>query len=212
MKVNIHQKYYLRDGAIVPGVTTPLGVLAKPALIHWAWDLGCKGIDYRKYRDDKADIGILAHYLILCYFKNETPDYSDYTIKQRDRAENCLISFFEWLKNNPIEPILIEQSLVSEKYCYGGTIDLYGKINGKEWLVDFKTGKGIYEEMKYQVAAYRWLLIENGYRVEKARLLNIGRDENENFKDEPCGKLNKQFKIFLHCLSIYNLRKEINYD
>ena len=60
-KFDIHTVYKTQDGEKVPSVTTVLNVLAKPALIYWAWDLGIKGIDYRKYRDDKADIGTLVH-------------------------------------------------------------------------------------------------------------------------------------------------------
>ena len=87
MKDKIHTVYKLKNGKKVSGTTTVIGILAKPALIHWAWDLGTKGIDYRKFRDDKADIGTLAHYLIMCHLKGEQPDTSDYSKKQIDQAK-----------------------------------------------------------------------------------------------------------------------------
>ena len=67
---------------------------------------------------------------------------------------------------------------------YGGTIDLYCTLNGTPTLVDFKTGSGIYDEHYYQLCAYRHLLIENGHEVREARILNIPRTEDEQFKEE----------------------------
>jgi hypothetical protein len=210
-KTKIHTRYKLKDGTLVPGVTTILQVLAKPALIHWAWDLGCKGIDYKKFRDDKAEIGTLAHYLVMCHFKNIEPDTSDYSAKQIDQAENCLLSFYEWEKGHEIEPILVEDPLVSEVDKYGGTLDLFAKIDGVDTLLDIKTGKGIYEEYIYQLAAYFHLLQVNKHNPERANILRIGRDENEGFECKTYNKSNLaiQWKIFKHCLTIHKLKKEV---
>jgi hypothetical protein len=209
MKSKLHTIYKTSNGKRVVGVTTILGVLAKPALIHWAWDLGCKGVDYRKFRDDKADIGTLAHYLIMQHLKNEPIDTSDYSSKQIDQAENCILSFYEWEKAYKIEPVLIEQPLISERHKYGGTCDLLAKVGNETWLIDFKTGKAIYEEMAIQLSAYRQLVIENNYDVSNARIVRIGRDEDEGFEVKIINNLDKQFELFKHCLEIYQLRKEI---
>lgn len=208
-KTKAHIRYKNRDGQIVPGVTTILGILAKPALIHWAWDLGMKGVDYRKYRDDKADIGTLAHYLIMCYLKNEKPDTNDYSASQIDQAENAVLSFYEWEKNHPLEPILVEEPLVSESFGYGGTADLVAKINGDVCLIDFKTGKGIYDDMLYQLAAYLRLVNERDIYPTNQRILRIGRDESEGFEERLVNDLSNQWQIFLSCLEIYNLKKKI---
>ena len=210
MKDKIHTVYKLKNGKKVPGVTTIISILAKPALIHWAWDLGTKGVDYRKFRDDKADIGSLAHYLIMCYLKKETPDTSDYSKKQIDQAENCIISFFEWEKMHSFEPILIESPLVSEKYKFGGTPDLLAKINGEYCLIDFKTGKGIYvNDMFPQLAAYSHLLQENNYKITNSRILRIGREESEGFEERLIQDIEPYWEIFKNCLSIYNIRRRL---
>ena len=49
-----HTVYKLASGARVPGVTTVLSVLNKPALVPWANKLGLEGIDVRKYVDALA--------------------------------------------------------------------------------------------------------------------------------------------------------------
>jgi len=204
-----HIRYKNKDGILVPGVTTVLSVLNKPALVKWANNLGLQGIDSTKYRDAMADIGTLAHYVIMCHLKNQTPVLDDYSPEQIDKAENCSLSFYEWEKNHPLEPVLIEEPLVSEEFQFGGTVDCCAKCNGDLLLVDFKTGKGIYSEMFYQLAAYRQLLVEHGHDVGSARILRIGRSEDEGFEEQVRTNLDNEWAIFEHCLQIYQLQKKL---
>jgi len=207
-RTKVHTVYKL-NGVRVPGVTTILGVLAKEALIHWAWDLGTKGIDYRKYRDVLADIGTLTHILVQCEFTGEKPDTSSFSKEQIDKAENCLISFYEWQKGHKIKPLLTEKALVS-RLGFGGTIDCLAMVDGAKTLLDFKTGKAIYDEYFYQLAAYNKLLQENGHPdVQNVRILRIGRDESEGFEERliPVANLKAHWRIFASCLVIYKCRK-----
>jgi len=208
-KTRAHIRYQLLDKTPVPGVTTVLGILSKPALIHWSWNLGMQGIDYRKFRDNLADVGTLSHQMILDYFNKVKTDTSEYSKSQIELAENCLLSFWEWEKGHNIEVIMAEAQLVSIEYGYGGTIDCFCKLDGQPTLLDFKTGKAIYPEFFYQLAAYEQLLTEAGQLIEVTRILRIGRDEDEGFEERSVGKLDKQFEIFTHCLAIYNLKKEV---
>lgn len=204
-----HIVYKLQNGKKVPGTTTILSVLNKPALMHWAWDLGMNGIDYRTYRDTTARIGTLAHHLVQCDMTGETPDMSEYSPLEIDQAENSLLSYYEWRKGKNIIAIENELPLVSEKFEYGGTIDILAEIDGELWLIDVKTGKAIYTEMLHQLAAYRQLLNENGYDVQKAKILRIGRDETEGFEERTITDFSKHWELFYHCLQIYKIQKEI---
>jgi hypothetical protein len=195
MKTKVHTVYKRKTGNRVPGVTTILNEMAKPALIHWAWDLGCKGVDYRKFRDEKAEIGTLLHYMVLCHLKNEKPELKDYTSNQIDLAENCMISYLEWEKLHPLKPLVIEEPLVSEEWGFGGTPDLLAEMNGDICLIDFKTGKAIYDEYFYQLSAYRQLIVEN--------------TETEGFNEAHRLDLGDEFSIFLSCLDIYETKKRI---
>lgn len=207
-KTRVHTVYNGKDNKRLPSVTTVLGILSKPALIHWAWELGTKGEDYRKVRDRAGDIGTLAHYLIFCHLKGIEPDTSDYSPDVLNKAETCLLKYWEWENQNHPEPILLEQPFVSEDYGFGGTIDCVAKVNGALTLIDHKTGKAIYPEMVYQLAAYRQLLHENAYDVASVRILRIGRDETEDFEERVFTSLDRQWDIFHHCLQIYKLQKE----
>lgn len=208
-KSKVHTIYKLKSGRRVPGVTTITGILAKPALIPWAWKLGTQGVDYGKFRDDKAEIGTLAHAMVMAHLRDEPLNTDEYSKKQISQAENSVLSFLEWEKSHPLSPILIEKPLVSEKYAFGGTLDVLAKTNGDNCLVDLKTGANIYPEYLYQLAAYEILLQENGHVVNSSRILNIGRTEDEAFQDRRVGDLSKEKELFLHCLAIYNLKREI---
>jgi len=208
-KVKVHTIYKNKEGVKVPGVTTALGILNKPALIHWAWDLGMQGIDYKAFRDDKADIGTLTHLLALCYEKKEKPDTDYFTQAQIDLAETCFLKYLEWRDRHKVENIFLEKQSVSEKYQYGGTLDNYCLLDGVPTLIDYKTGKAIYSEAFYQLAAYKNLLIEDGNEVKQCMILRLGRNEEEGFETKTMTDLSKQFEVFLSCLKIYQLNKEI---
>ena len=205
----IHTVYHKADGTRVPSVTTYLGVLGKPALIHWAWELGVQGLDYRKVRDQAGDTGTLVHYLILCQLKEEEPDLSYYTPQDLASAASPMNKFNEGLKGKILEPILLETPLVSETYGFGGTPDFYGRVDGVLTLLDFKTGKEVYQEAFYQVAAYKRLLEELGYGVECAKIIRIGKSEDEGFEERATGNLEAHWEVFLACKKIYELQKQI---
>ena len=210
-RVKAHAKYSLQDGTLVPGVTTVLGILNKPALVPWANKLGLQGIEVGKFVDDKAAIGTLAHQMIADYLRGETTDTSEYSKMQIEQAENAVLSFLEWEKSHKLQPILVEEPMVSERHGFGGTVDLIASLNDEPelCLIDFKTSKGIFPEMFVQVAAYRELALEHELDVRKVRILRIGRTDDEGFEDKPVNHLAQRWELFLHCLAIYNLNKEL---
>lgn len=202
-----HPKQVLADGTKAVSVTTALGILAKPALIPWANRLGLQGIDSSKYVDSKARIGTLAHALILADLRGIEPDPREFTAVEMDQAENAVLKWFCWRKLHVIEPILVETGMVSETFRYGGIIDCFGLVDGVPTLLDFKTGKAIYDEHAYQLSAYRQMLIELGHEVQVSRILQIGREESEAFSERSWTNLDREFEIFRHALAIYNLKK-----
>jgi len=214
-KTKAHIRYKLPDGTIVPGVTTVTGSQIgwnKQVLINWANRIGLQGIDSNKYKDDKADIGTLAHAMVTDWLLGIKTDTSDYSKNQIEAAENSALSFYEWAKNKRIKPVLVEIPLVSKKHKFGGTPDIYADINGELELIDLKTGSGIYEEMIIQVAAYGELLTENNHEVGNIRILNIPRTEDEAFMERVISGKQRgiAWKIFLNCLKNYQLRKKMN--
>lgn len=209
-KAKAHVRYQLADGTRVPGVTTVLNVIAKPALISWANRMGLDGINTAKHVDELADIGTLAHAMIAHHLGGPPPDLDDYSKNQIDRAENSVLSFHEWAKGKELVTVLSEEQMVSEELSYGGTCDWVGHIDGVLTLLDLKTGKAIYDEMLYQVAAYWNLLREGLYLVSEIRILQVGRSEDEGFSERiiPAATIPKYFAVFTAALHLYETIKD----
>lgn len=215
-RAKVHTVYRLKDGTKVPGVTTVLGIINKPALIKWSNNLGLQGIDSSTYVDATARIGTLAHEMIQAYLGGPEWNRSAYTPEEIDTAENAVLSFYEWEKQTGynMKTFAIEMPVVSEKYRYGGTVDWLGGIDasGDYWLVDFKTSKALYPEHEWQTSAYYKALVELGYKIKGVRLLRIGRSSDEGFDDHVLSKrqLELGWKVFLSALKLYQAK--YNYE
>ena len=155
--------YYNAAGKRIPGATTICGIAKDSGgLIHWAWDLGMQGLDYREVRDKAADAGTLVHSMIEAHAAGTDPfealvdvdsDLATLAIKGYD-------GYKEWAEVSKIEIVDQEMSMVSEEYQFGGTPDAIGYCNGKLSLLDWKSGR-LYPEQIIQVASYRQLQREN---------------------------------------------------
>ena len=202
-----HTVYRDKNGNALAGVTTVLGVLAKPALYMWYYKEGKAGNDPFKKLSTAGDIGTIAHALIMCHLKGIELDKNNLVPESVSIAENCVLSYLEWEKNKSLKPILIEQSLADGELGYGGTVDLYAQIGDEKCLIDFKTSSGIYKDMAYQVAAYKHLLVVNNNPVDKVIILNIGKAENSDFATKTFTDMSNEFSVFCRCLEIYKLQK-----
>lgn len=208
-KVKAHIIYKNKAGKRLCGVTTILGILNKPLLVGWANRLGLQGINSQGYVSDKADIGTLVHEMMFCDLKKVEVDTSYYTKIQIEIAMNSFKKYLVWRGKHHIQPLVLEEGMVSEKYQFGGTIDNYCLLDGVLTLIDYKTSKALYSEHFIQVSAYRQLLRENGYKVKNSAILRVGRDEMEGFEfmEIPAKKMALCWKVFKHCLEIYSLKK-----
>jgi RecB family exonuclease len=207
-RTRAHIRYKNAAGHIVPGTTTITGLLNKPQLVPWANKLGLQGIDSKAYTEEKAVIGTLAHKMVTDYLlqmPTETKEFSPYQVSA---AENSFLSFLEWEKGKKVEPILIEKPMVSEAWQYGGTMDIYGKVDGVIEVIDMKTG-GIFDEHVIQGSAYKQLLIENGYPVDRVRILGIPRDDTDSFTERIITSTMDAWEIFKHLLDVYRLLKQL---
>ena len=163
-RVKAHTKYYTQDGKRVPGVTTVLRVVNKPALVPWANKLGLQGIDTRKYVDRLASVGTLAHYWIEgLLLTGKDPDLSEWSQEQQDLDSNSVLKFLKWRGQHDLWVIETEKPLASETYRYGGTLDILADVDGRRGLIDIKTSKAIYDDHMYQ----GWRLI-TGWRRSTA--------------------------------------------
>lgn len=205
-----HTQYKLKNGTLVAGVTTVLQVLNKPFLVEWAYKCGRDGLDIHKIRENSADIGTLSHYLILCDLKGETPYVKDYSANDMVVANTCLNNYHVWKKQHDLKILMVETPLISEKFAYGGTLDLYAELDGKNVLIDFKTSGGLYQDYIFQCAAYSQLILEEtGKSPDAINLVRIPKSNKESFETKYLTSYDKYFDVFRHCLCIYQLQKEL---
>jgi hypothetical protein len=117
-----------------------------------------------------GDIGTKVHKMIEWTLRTEMGGKGD--APELCRASAMAFSTWEqWRKLVELEPIDIEQMVWSDKYSYAGTMDLYGKVTLPEIgrvnvIIDWKTGKGIYNEALLQNAAYTRAYEEMGHGDE----------------------------------------------
>lgn len=148
----------------VPGVTTVISRFKESGgLIHWAWDQGRQGLDYRETRDKAADAGTLAHAMVEADIRGtKQPDLSQYTDEMADKALSSYAAYTEWKFQTKMKPVETELSLISRRYLFGGTIDAV-QIDDKVSLMDWKTSSGIYQDHIIQVGGGYSLLWEENF-------------------------------------------------
>lgn len=112
-----------------------------------------------------ADIGTQAHALIEWNLRRELGQTQLDQPQIGPKAMWAFSRYEEWRRSVRLRPIFIEQPVWSRRHLYAGTIDLCAEVKESDVLsvVDWKTGKAIYEEALLQNAAYVEALIEMGH-------------------------------------------------
>jgi hypothetical protein len=168
---------YQLDGQWVPGVTTILGVLDKPAIPKWAAGMvaeyvadnpdgveqlrqmgrgpmvqALKGLPWEK-RDQAGVRGNILHDYAEQLINGEDVEVADEHVPVMEHA----IAFMEtW----HIKPLLIEFPCASREHRWAGTGDLIAEYRrpdtGAEGVAifDWKSGKALYPEYAWQLNAY----------------------------------------------------------
>jgi hypothetical protein len=171
---------YRLDGKPVPGVTTILGVLDKPAIPKWAaktvaeWvadnpdaievlrESGrnalvttLKDVPWQA-RDKAAERGSTLHDFAEQLLNGTELDIADIPEALVPVLENAITFLDDW----QIEPLLVEAPCASRTDWWAGTLDLVAdyvhpvtKQPGRA-VWDWKTGKALYPEYAWQFAAY----------------------------------------------------------
>ena len=199
--------YFLKSGERVPSVTTILNRFKDSGgLIHWAWQLGKDGKDYREERDKAADVGTIAHEMVDCDIHGREFDPSQYDRELVAKATRCFEAYKDWAASHKLRPAETEMQLVSERYRYGGTPDVLF-VDGRLVLGDWKTSNRVYPEYLCQLAAYRWLVIENRPEMNvapDAYLLRFDK-EHGDFHVHHYTDLDDAWRAFIRMRELYDL-------
>jgi len=204
-----NKKDYQND---YPSVTQILGVLRKVALENWFKYTDIRTIN--KESEEAKLIGSQIHEAIQQHIEKEEVKIET---KYSEQVMNALNAFIQFKKeHSEIKLKRAEMQLTSEKFKYNGTLDCIGKIGKNLILLDWKTGKakdkdkpGIYDEYRYQVAAYVMAFNEiQKEKITKAYILALAKDKVAyNFEELPMEDVDMMFtEVFLPALTIWNYR------
>lgn len=180
--ININESPYSYLGTKVPRVTSILkDMIHSDGLMNWANYMGrIKHMDHNKFSENSANIGTKVHEAIEKYVNiGYIETFSDIeNVSDKYKMKNAFASFKEWwdiITTHDIEVLMQEQPLIC-KY-YGGTLDMLLKIDGKIFLIDFKTSNHFSYKYHLQTAAYRRsLYTEYGIIVDGILILKLNKD------------------------------------
>lgn len=215
---------YLYDGKRMTGVTTILGIIAKPQLINWAANMGCdyirKNVAYAipgadggywaikpstveeaatahsQKRDKAADEGTKAHKLVELWIRDSMNGIMS------DRDYSSVQSFINWAVENKVKFLEVEKSLYDKERFIAGTCDFTCEIGGKKMVGDLKTGKSIYYEAFVQTAAYMLML---GGEYDGSLIVHLPQKGELKIHERYDHETDKQ--VFLSALNIYRAKQ-----
>lgn len=168
--------HYEYNGIQVPRVTKILDGISKIELSFWLGKVG--NAESKRIQEESTFIGSHVHEMIDNFLLTGK-DEDRSSIMSQNRWVQVLTAynnFKNWIKyiNNMgffIEEIVgIEIPVVC--HLYGGTIDAIVKINGRYYIIDFKTSKKISTNYLLQTSAYYWA-VNNGFISDKYPCLSV---------------------------------------
>jgi hypothetical protein len=228
---NDYKHKYIHCDKVIPGATTILGILNKPALMYWAANMSSdyflehiepgKSYDemeleaiwknakkaHTQKKDYSASLGSKVHKWVEDYINGKDPG-----MPVNKDMQGAVERWLGWVDEHDIEFLLAEQFVFSKKYKYAGQADFICKIDGKLWLGDLKTSNAIYDSYFAQVGAYLEARVEE-YPEEDyvgAVVVRVGKKDGDfeavtKTKEE----LAPHFELFLNCLATYKSLKKI---
>ena len=211
---------YSVNGQEVPGVTTALQVINKPALIQWGINLALSYVSenikagekydeiklkevlqaaktaHRKKKEQAADFGTMVHEWIESYIKGKNPKPL-----VNELLQQACNTFVTWADQNNVKFTSSEKIIYSKKHNYAGTCDFTCEINGKKYVGDIKTSTGIYDEYALQTSAYRLALEEEtGEKYDGMIIVRVPKIEDDKVEIAYINNYEKNARAFLFAL------------
>jgi len=103
--------------------------------------------NFRTVSETALDVGSAVHAAIEHWLKTGQ--------EPQDPPAQVLsgfLAFLEWADAHKLETLQTEFTVSGNGWA--GTLDWYGRLDGRLFVADWKTSKAIYDEYRYQVAAY----------------------------------------------------------
>ena len=220
---------YRLNGEPVPSVTTNLkDGFPSPALITWAaretaaaavdrWDeLAALSMSSRlrelekaawSRRDAAALRGTEIHALGERLVAGEAVEIPEAHV-------GPVNAYARFLDRFDVQPILVERPVANVTHWWAGAFDLRADLRGVNWLLDIKTGKGVYDSHALQLAAYAHaeVYLDDAGEVrawtepERCGAIHLTADSAELI---PVDAGARAYMTFRHAATIARFRREV---
>lgn len=177
----LDERWYQIGQKFLPSVTWitgyyPKGVAFYKWLANHGWD------EAEAIKQAAGDKGSRVHHgcnalmageelAMDAQFPNSSGEVGELSVEEWE----CLMSFTDWWQKT--QPTHIAHDVAVYTNYYAGTLDLICEIDGKIWLIDFKTGQNIWPEYELQVSAYRRAYKD---KIDAMGILQLGYRRNKN--------------------------------
>ncbi len=226
---------YWVDKVKAPRVSNIIGQLDKPALMYWAVNCsidyilskatepGGEGItihnlesilvdakkEWRNVGKKAMDIGTETHNIIERYLRSGSLGAVSV------QCEASVSAFLDWERNHHLEVVALEKIVGTPNYA--GRADIFGYLNGVLYCIDIKTSKrneydkqGIYQEYRYQVAAYRHAANHGvtafaDKKVEGVGILRLDKITGEPEWSDTTDTVDNDYKAFALLVDFFHL-------
>lgn len=151
-------------------------------------------------RDKAASRGSTVHSLIELY---KTSQGLVDSVPEQYRG--YYQAFKSWVEKNKPTWVFQEKTLYHPTLPIAGTCDGVVEINGKRFIVDFKTNKEgqVYPETELQMSAYMEMALKSQISVDG--ILGVGLSEKGSFKEF---QFMDEWETFMHCYRIYRWKNK----
>lgn len=222
---------YLLDGEKVPGVTTVIGALDKPALINWAARQAAE-LAVNDW-DRLATLPIAARLQELQWAHRATNrkaatrgtrihTFGEHLAHGRevnvpDELRGPVEAYARFLDLWGIESTAIEVPVCHTEYRYAGTAD--GFVTSPRLgpiLLDVKTGSGVFPEVALQLSAYRYAnlaLIDNAEApVPEVAACYVAHVLPDDVELVPVSAGETEWRAFLYLQAVHRWRASVKDD
>lgn len=169
--------------------------------------LAAEQYEHERLSQEAADVGKQVHALIESAVREMlgepviTPE-----IEPGDESLFIFAGWREWAARVGFRPLMAEARVLHREERYCGTLDLLALINDRPAVVDWKTAKAVYPEMRLQSAAYRMALRSCGWPELDGYVVRLPKDGGD-IHTEPLGDPTDDWEAFKACLQLYRWRK-----
>lgn len=169
--------------------------------------LAAEQYEHERLSEQAADTGKQVHALIEAAVREMLGEpAAPLEPEPTDEARFIFAGWREWAAAVGFRPLLAEARVIHRAENYCGTLDLLALVEDRPAVVDWKTSKAIYPEMRLQSAAYRMALRSVGWPELDGYVVRLPKDGGD-IHMEALGDPTDDWEAFRACLQLYRWRK-----